>query len=208
MLFQPLQRWKSALQDKSFRNKFIITAGLLALCAVVAPYIFEYVQQRNGLILNDYLLNRFPACDLSFWVFLVLYIFILPGVFILVLEPMRFLQGIFAYVIITVLRFITLLLVPLDPPVNIIELRDPLVQYLFYQQSITKDLFFSGHTSILILLGMTMAAWWLRLTYFLGALIIAVMLLVQHAHYTIDIIAAPFFAWLSVALSQRIHPLK
>ncbi|HEY3429025.1 MAG TPA: phosphatase PAP2-related protein, partial [Cyclobacteriaceae bacterium] len=155
-------------------------------------------------ILNDYLLNRLPAYDLSFWIFLVLYIFIFSGIFILFREPSRFLYAILAYLIITLLRFTTLLLVPLDPPINIIELRDPLVQYLFYQQSITKDLFFSGHTSIVILLGLAMPNLRLRILYFTGAAAVAVMLLLQHAHYTVDIVAAPFFAWISLLIAQRI----
>lgn len=204
MLFQPFQRWNSALQDKSFRSKFIITGILLGLCAIIAPAIFKFIQQRNGPILNDYILNWLPATDLSFWIFLVLYVLILSGAVILFQEPERFLHGILAYLIITLLRFITLLLVPLDPPTNIIELRDPLVQYLFYQQSITKDLFFSGHTSVVILLGLVMPNPRLRGLYFTSAGVVAFMLLLQHAHYTIDIFAAPFFAWLSVWIAHLI----
>jgi len=94
--------------------------------------------------------------------------------------------------------------VALNPPPNIIELIDPFVQYLFYQQSVTKDLFFSGHTSLLILLAFVIPSPSCRLVLFVGAGIVACMLLIQHAHYTVDIIVAPFFSWLALTLSRKI----
>jgi hypothetical protein len=31
------------------------------------------------------------------------------------------------------------------------------------------------------------------------------MLLIQHAHYTIDVLAAPVFAWLAIFASRKVH---
>lgn len=147
-------------------------------------------------MLNDYLLGWLPVFDLSLWTFILLYLLIFLGVFSLLNYPHQFLITLQAYVLLTVLRFITILLIPLEPPENIIELIDPFVQHLFYQQSVTKDLFFSGHTSLLALLTLAVPSPKVRFALFTGSLLIASMLLIQHAHYTVDVVLAPFFSWM------------
>lgn len=204
-MFSPIStRWRSALQVKSFRNKIIISGLLLGACAFIAPTLFQFIQQREGPTLNDYVLLWLPSYDLSNWVFTLLYILILTGVISILQEPDLFLKTLQAYIILTVLRFITMLLFPLNPPENIIELNDPLVQEFLYHQSITKDLFFSGHTSMLVLLALSVTNNRLKALLFIGAAIVAVMLLVQHAHYSVDIILAPFFSWLAYTLAKKI----
>lgn len=210
MLSKIASAWRSALQVKGFRNKFIIAFILLASCAILAPIFFQYVQQREGQLLNDYLLSRLPAYELSSWIFILLYILIFTSISSLLLNPRQFLVALQAYVILTLLRFVTILLIPLEPPSHMIELHDPFVQYLFYQQSVTKDLFFSGHTSLLVLLAIAVTPMWLRSMLLLGAFGVATMLLLQHAHYTIDIVVAPLFSWLALTLARKIpeneHP--
>jgi hypothetical protein len=199
-----ITRWRSALQVKSFRNKIIISGILLGACAFIAPTLFQFIQQREGPTLNDYILLWLPVYDLSVWVFTILYLLILTGVIFIVQNPNLFLKTLQAYIILTILRFITMLLVPLNPPLNIIELNDPLVQEFLYQQSITKDLFFSGHTSILVLLALSVTNNRLKVVLFSGALMVAFMLLVQHAHYAVDILLAPFFSWLAYTIAKKI----
>jgi hypothetical protein len=204
MLSQPRKLWLSALQDKVFRNKLLITLILLGIYAAITPALFQFIQQRNGSLLNDYLLNRLPAYELSVWIFTVLYLLIAAGIFILIQDPNRCLVILMAYVILCILRSITMLLFPLEPPMDIMELRDPLVQYFFYQQSVTKDLFFSGHTSLLVLLTIAMTSLRSRLVFLTGTFAVVVMLLLQHAHYTVDIIFAPLFSWLAFAIARKI----
>jgi len=196
--------WQSALQVRNFRLKIAIGVLLLVLCAMVAPVVFQYVQQRSGTLINDPLLNLLPSVDLSVWIFLILYSLIIYGTITLAADPARFLVTLKAYVILTIFRFITLLLTPLEPPSNMAALSDPFVEHLFYQQPITKDLFFSGHTSLLVLFALTLRKGFARKILFAGAITIAVMLLLQHAHYTVDIIFAPVFSWLAFRLSRGI----
>ncbi len=203
MLSHTAKRWRSALQVKSFRNKIIITSILLGACAFSASIVFQYAQHREGLLLNDYLLNRLPVLNLSAWIFTVLYILLVVSVLSLLTKPNLFLTALQAYVILTIFRFITILLTPLEPPSGILILYDPFVQHLFYQQTVTKDLFFSGHTSILILMAFVVPGLYLRVTLIIGATAVAVMLLLQHVHYTVDILAAPLFAWLAFLLAKK-----
>ena len=51
-----------------------------------------------------------------------------------------------------VVRMCAMYMLPLDPPVNMIILNDPLVEFFGTGQTLTKDLFFSGHTATLFIL--------------------------------------------------------
>ena len=65
MLSPIIQRWRLTLQVKSFRDKILISAILLGVCAFFAPVLFQFIQKREGPTLNDYLLGWLPAHDLS-----------------------------------------------------------------------------------------------------------------------------------------------
>lgn len=195
--------WSEALQLRSFKVKLISSGMLLLLCAAIAPYVFQYVQQRQGFPIHDHILTLLPPIDLSYITFILLYFLILTGVVVLLHFPGLFLLALQGYVLLTILRFITILLVPLEPPQNIIVLTDPFVERFFYQQTITKDLFFSGHTSILVLLGLVVPSKRLSVLLFAGAFSIGCLLLLQHAHYTIDILAAPFFSWIAIHIVRK-----
>lgn len=169
----------------------------LLVCAWVSSTIFQHIQSRQGIHLHDPVLAVLPSVDLSVWIFSILYLLIVLSVLALLTDPNKFLITLQAYVLLTLLRFNTLEFVPLEPPADMIILRDPFVEYFFYQQTITKDLFFSGHTSILVLLGLAVPFRSLKTVVLAGSVVIALMLLLQHAHYTVDVLAAPVFAALA-----------
>jgi hypothetical protein len=193
------QAWRLALQGRSFRLKIGATFMLLILCAVASPFIFQFIQERPGVVLNDFVLEHLPTLNLSVGIFFILYALIIWAIFFLSQNPNLFLHTLQAYVLLTLFRFISLLLTPLEPPTSIEVLSDPFVQYLFYQNIITKDLFFSGHTSLLVLLTLAMPNGSMRKIFLVGSIAVAVMLLFQHAHYTVDIAFAPLFSWLAIA---------
>ncbi|MBX2946087.1 MAG: phosphatase PAP2 family protein [Cyclobacteriaceae bacterium] len=197
--------WASAWHHNVFRKHLILTLGLLVACALAAPHIFRFVEAREGYVLPDPVLVALPAKQVSVYIFVILYIFIGMAIIILVQSPKAFLTALQAYLLITLFRFVTLLLVPLEAPPGLLPLQDPLVDKLFYQQPVTKDLFFSGHTGILalffFLLGHNRQWNWL---FGLASLAVGILLLVQHAHYTLDVLAAPAFAWLAVKVSPKL----
>lgn len=206
MISSALTAWRSALQDKSFKVKLIIAIILLLVCSWLAPIVFQYAEQRNGVPIPDFILEWITATDLSLVIFITMDVLLVISVAALLTKPDHFLVVLQAYVLLTLVRFCTILLVPLEAPPNLILLRDPVTDRFFYQGAIiTKDLFFSGHTSILMLMGFGLPFRRLKILVFSGATLVGLMLLVQHAHYTIDILAAPLFAWLAFLTSRKIH---
>ena len=90
---------------------------------------------------------------------------------------------------------------PQSPP-GFVPLADTFTQ-LFYPgtEPFEKDLFFSGHTATLWLMALIATTRAGRLWSGFATLAVGVLVIVQHAHYTIDVIAAPLFAWLAWRLS-------
>ena len=114
-------------------------------------------------------------------------------------RPPRLLRALWAYLLLHLLRCATLWLLPLEPPAGLVLLRDPLVDQLIYAAPapITKDLFFSGHTATLLLLALAVPAGWRRRALLAGTVAVGTLVLVQHAHYTYDVLAAPLFVALA-----------
>jgi membrane-associated phospholipid phosphatase len=86
-----------------------------------------------------------------------------------------------------------------------ILLNDPFVQFFGSGDVLTKDLFFSGHTATLFLLFLISEKKYLKIIFLLCTILVGIAVLLQHVHYTIDVLAAPFFAYASYKLAAVIN---
>lgn len=189
--------WKEAWSYKSFRLQAVTTFSVLIGIAIFIPSFFSYIQSVNGHRINDMVLNILPVRDMSLYIFLLIYPVILLSVINLSTQPFLLLKCLQAYCLLVLIRVLTMYLVPLDPESSIINLEDPFVGRLFYNGSvITKDLFFSGHVSTMFLLFLTIPFCPLKTIFITATLLVAVFILMQHVHYTVDVIAAPLFSWI------------
>lgn len=202
----PLLTWPQAWARPRFRVLLGAVLGLLLVLASRIPVFFAYIQARPGLVLPDPLLAALPAQDVSYPTFGVIYLGIVAGVAYLLPRPTLLLRALWAYLLLHALRLLTLWLTPLAPPTGLLLLHDPLVDRFFYASPtpITQDLFFSGHTATLALLTLAVPHRLLRWLLLLGTVLVAALVLVQHAHYTYDVLAAPFFAWCSYWLAGKV----
>jgi hypothetical protein len=99
------------------------------------------------------------------------------------------------------MRMCTLFVFPLEPSKVIIPLSDPLIDQLFYNNNIiTKDLFFSGHVATLFLFVLAVPNP-LKYVFIVITLLVAILILIQHVHYTIDILGAPLFSWIGYRIT-------
>jgi hypothetical protein len=76
-----------------------------------------------------------------------------------------------------------------------IPLSDPFAEYFTAGSVMTKDLFFSGHTATLFFLFLITEKKILRYIFLCATMAVAILVLAQHVHYTIDVFAAPFFTY-------------
>nr|WP_260172350.1 sphingomyelin synthase family protein [Mucilaginibacter phyllosphaerae] len=98
---------------------------------------------------------------------------------------------------------LTIYCIALDPPVGLIHLVDPLTGVFYGNTVITRDLFFSGHTSTLVLIFLCLEKRNDKILGFIAIVAVMMLLLVQHIHYTIDVVAAPVLVYLIFLLVQK-----
>ena len=190
-----LQTWSTLLRQRGFRWDLIVTIVALVVVLSTLANFLQVVELRAGVVLDDPVLKIFSPYDLTWLTFAIIYLGLLVGVVLLSREPKLLLIALQSYVVMVLIRMVAMSLVPLEPPPTMIPLADPTVEYFGTGTLLTKDLFFSGHTSTLFLLFLSAQIRWQRGMFLVCVVGVAVCVLIQHVHYTIDVFAAPFFAY-------------
>ncbi|PZX65939.1 phosphatase PAP2-related protein [Hydrotalea sandarakina] len=194
--------WKNAWQQPTFKAKLLIGVAVLTGILIIFPYFFQFIESRDGFVLPDRILNDLPSVNLSLPIFFVIWVMVLILIIEAIRDPEIFLLFLWAYIFLNISRIITISLIPLNPPDNLIPLTDPISNYFYGSGFITKDLFYSGHTSTQFLIFLVLKKNKLKNLALLSTMLIGVMVLIQHVHYTIDVVMAPFFAFLVYKLAQ------
>ena len=192
--------WLKELKLPKFRFQTLVAVMFISVEIFFLRAFMTFVETRQGILLNDIILSHLPAVDLSVPIFVLIYGVCIFTFLQLIKTPDNLIKAYLAYGVLILFRSISLYFVALEAPINIIPLKDPLLEFAIYNNyTLMKDLFFSGHTATLVLCVLLVKApvkkWIILIT-----ILVAVMLLIQHAHYTIDVLAAPFFAWQSYVL--------
>lgn len=197
--------WKIYLQSRRNRMELIVIV-VVTLCVLYAMASFlAWNENRPGDVLNDSLLNMITPRDFSIFTGLLTYGTITFGLIILAQKPGTFTVSLVAVSIICSIRMFAMYMVPLDPPTGIIPLRDLMLENSFYSNKVmVRDLFFSGHTSNTFLVGLLLQKKNHKQIAFTSCFLIACLVLVQHVHYTIDVLVAPFAAYLSYFIARTI----
>jgi hypothetical protein len=201
--------WKTALKNKSFMAVFSITLLTILSFSVIFNYFFDFVESRNGTHLTDFIVSFFPAKDLSFFIFFFLYSGIILFLLFHLSSPSIVLTAFLTYALVTLTRIGTITLFPLEPPEGYIPLKEPFVQ-LFTNggKIISKDLFFSGHMSTILSICYASKKPWLKRYLYVCSFMIGTGVIVQHVHYTIDVIVAIPATWGWYYISKRfLNPL-
>ena len=95
-------------------------------------------------------------------------------------------------------------LFPLNPPVGLVPLSDPFLKPFYGSNVITKDLFFSGHTGSVFLIFLILRKKWEKIFALVATILVGILLLIQHIHYTIDVIFAPVFVYVVYFLAKKV----
>jgi hypothetical protein len=180
------QTWGSHIQ----RAQIIIGSILVVAISFMLPAFFNFIQKRDGVVLNDWVLSTIPAHNVSWAIFSIIWGTGLYALWRGIEKPTIYISYIWTFIFVIILRVLTISLIALDPPKGLITLTDPLTGVFYGESNITKDLFFSGHTSILYMCYLCLERKNDKMVALAATLTVACLLLVQHVHYTIDIVAA------------------
>lgn len=192
--------WKNNWQSSDYRRKCIVGLILISFILLTLPFFYQAIEQRNGIKFNDYLLQWLPAYDLSVYIFIIIWSMTLLTFSRFKKDPNIFLTFLWGFILINLSRFVSIGLIPLNPPVNLIAIDDPISNHFYGPKFITKDLFFSGHTAAMFLMFLCLKKRSDKVLALLATIIIGIAMLFQHVHYTIDVVLAPvitYFIWVA-----------
>ncbi|MBK8505375.1 MAG: phosphatase PAP2 family protein [Saprospiraceae bacterium] len=183
-------RWKNAWSIPNFRRSLMIALSILGLVGYFLSDFFAFIQDRPGIILKDPILKWLPPYDLSIPILMCIYTPLLYLLYQAVKYPSVLWKFVSGFVILHLLRIISMLLIPLETPEDFIAPYDPMQELFYGGKIISKDLFFSGHTAMVFWIFFSVRQGVIKKIMLLTNLALMVMLLIQHIHYTIDIVVA------------------
>ncbi len=175
----------------------LISLAMLGGAAAVFNPFLRYHEQRveaSGIPFHDALMELFPVADCSAYIFSITYGSILLYIVLEARTKYRIEKAIMSYAVLVLLRMLTLSILPLSPPELLVPLEDPFLNNLIYPGEVQSDLFFSGHTGLVCVFFFISRRW----IFIVLAVVLAVLLMIQRIHYSIDILAAVPFAWVIV----------
>ncbi|MFN9949907.1 MAG: phosphatase PAP2-related protein [Bacteroidota bacterium] len=199
-------RWQQAWAIPGFSRRLVFFLLIFIGILIAFPYFFSFIEIRRGYQITDPLLDVLPAHDFSPITFTIIWLVSLWFMIRMIQQPSIALLGIVAIDLIFLTRMVTIVLLPLEPPPGLLELKDPISNYFYGEEHafITRDLFFSGHTSTQIMIGLVLPGKREKFMAFFGAAVVGILVLVQHIHYTIDVVGALIFTWILYKLARAI----
>ena len=198
--------WKEYLSSPRNRIIFYSTLPSLIFILFLLTRFLNYIETRNGFIPYDPVLAILPPVNLTWLIFSVIYISLFTAVFTLLKSPERLSAAMQCYFFMVLFRITAMYIVPFNPPAEMIPLNDPFVEIFGTGRLLTKDLFFSGHTATLLIFYYTAVSKKLKTIFLICTIIVAVSVLLQHVHYTVDVLGAVIFTSLSYVIVRKINP--
>jgi hypothetical protein len=198
-----VENWKKTWLSPFKRQKMITGSVIMLFVVLLLPFFFSYIEKRKGVLINDWLLAQIQPSNVSVIIFTIIWGLILLIVIRAISSPSIYITFCWTYVFVCTARVISISLVPLAPPVGFIPLTDPLTSVFYGHAVITKDLFFSGHVSTLTLIALCLKRKTDKVIAWVAVITVAFLLLVQHIHYTIDVLAAPVIVYALYRLTRN-----
>jgi hypothetical protein len=196
--------WKAAFFNSHFRNRFIISVIAVLFILLGLASFSAHVEIVRGNKLYDPILNFIKPRDVSGFTFFVTYIAAIIGFVYTITSPYKFLHLIQMYGVLTLLRFITLFVIPFDPPIPVAQLKEEvLMNNLYTGNEYLRSLLFSGHAATLFLFYFFTTNKILKISFLVAAISVSIGAIIQHEYYSYDVLVAPIFAFIAYRLTTK-----
>jgi len=189
--------WKIFLGNKKKKLELLFTIVFLAVILIAFAQFLLFVEERAGVTISDPILNLFSPIDVTWIIFVLIYLSMIIALIDFIKTPERILLALQCYGLMVIFRAIAMYLTPFEAPSTLLSLNDPFVQLFGEGNILEKDLFFSGHTATLFLLFLLMEKRKVKIFFLILTFLVGISVILQHVHYSIDVFAAPFFAYTS-----------
>jgi hypothetical protein len=186
-----VQTWIRELLE---RRHLLALSSALFVVALYADYCCGvYVTSRSAVQVSDLILDRLPPVDLSF-LFTYGYMALIVGMFLYpICRRVRLLHVVaLQFSLLLILRSVFMIFTHLSTPAGAIAVHFP---GFFSRLYFDNDMFFSGHTAMPFLGFYVFRHSRLRYVYLVGSLVMGIVVLAMHLHYSIDVFAAFFMTY-------------
>lgn len=179
---------------------FLVSLGILLIAAKYCKTYIADFTRRPGMLLHDPLLSQFHSHDFSTIIFILFHLGIVLCFVSFYNNPKELSITFQAYALLMIFRTISIYLWPLQAPNDMIFLQDPFAEIYMHQNGhrVVNDLFFSGHVSSSFLFFLVAKGKYIKRILLFITISVAIMILWQKVHYTVDVVFAPFFSALAV----------
>jgi hypothetical protein len=187
--------WKKVFKEKGFLRRFVIALFFLVIAFFINYITGSYIESTSGPSIPDLVLNNLKAIDFGpIPVYLHRLVMVVFAVYAWFWRPTKAVFATKAVALLILVRSMTMVLTHLGLPDG--RLADEIALAHVEFINFTKDLFFSGHVAMPFL-GFLLFKDNKFVKYFLLAVSIfmAFVVLAMRLHYTIDVVAAFFFAY-------------
>ncbi len=184
------------LKDKYFMRSLFTGAVLLVVSYVIQTYAVAFANASASNSVTDIILSNTPVFDVDvFFVYgVVLLVIVITAVCVSKVERAPFVFKSLA--LFTVIRSFFVSLTHINPYPQEVAITSNIITRLFPSIFTGKDLFFSGHTGVPFLMALIFWDNVLLRTIFLGfSIMFAIVVLLGHLHYSIDVAAAYFITF-------------
>ena len=180
---------------------FLVVGAILIVVAFLFVQFLNYHENKvneSGWLYHERFVDFLPVINFSVAIFSITYGSLLLYFFHSKKSISFITKLMLSYTLLLIFRMITMSLVPLKEPELIIYLQDPFLNNIIYPGEIDTDLFFSGHTALIMILFFLSKKW----VFVVLAIVIGGLLIVQRVHYSIDVLAAFPFAYVIVLFAE------
>jgi hypothetical protein len=201
------EAWSKAWSSRSFRNQLVLSVLLLIGVGMHQFHYLRVWQARPGIQIHDLLLNMLPPHDFSIPIFILEYSTLLLVFISLLSIPDRLVKGFQMFSLMLFARTVSVYLIPLEQPIDMVNLNDPMANLLLHTKDVfvSKDLFFSGHIGAISLLMLVAVNRYLKIYALVAAVIVGVLIMWMHVHYSMDVLFAPLVSYTSYKFVLYIH---
>ena len=194
-------QWREILSSNKKIALFI--AGIAALLSsfVINNKVSTYVDHVQGPSVGDLILDNIPIYDLNFIFFWAVLLFWAGNIIYRLIFPKEFPFILVSMSLFVMVRCFFIALTHLGPPETLLVVPEELSYYSF-----NADLFFSAHVGtpfFYALLTSVKRVKWIAIIY---SIIMVVIVLMSHGHYSIDIFASFFIAHSLSVLMLKLKP--
>jgi hypothetical protein len=196
--------WKLEILDHKYKILLAILFMALALAALVMSS--NYVDELNSISVQDLILDLLPTVDLSpIFVWGLLIVVVVYLAYPLIFKPKKFHYALGMLSLFLLIRSAFVILTHLKAPAGAVHVTGPgFMQVLSY----SNDLFFSGHTGIPFLGFLVFDEPKIKYFMLVASIILAIIVLLMHVHYSIDVASAYFITFGIYTLGKPLFGVK